>query len=282
MMNNPIVTIAIPFYKDSKYLSQAIMSVINQTYNSWELILIDDGGFDGSLEIARSFEQKDNRIKVFSDGKNYGLAKRLNQTISMAKGKYYARMDADDIMCIERLDKEVTFLEFHPDVDVVGSSAMLINDKNEIVGSGDMGEICSRFIHPTIMGKTEWFRRNLYAESLRRAQDTELWLRTSKISVFYNLQEPLMFYRELGVPSLRKYLKTQKTLRKIFADYKNYGKSIFWYVKNSMDSFVKSILFLLYAAIGKSDVFIKMRRRRTLPQELWLSFEDLQKAIETK
>ena len=83
MDNKNLVTIAIPFFNSEKYLSFAIQSVINQSYSEWEIILIDDGSTDNSLEIAKSFESKDARIKVFSDGKNKGLLARL-QVLQMA------------------------------------------------------------------------------------------------------------------------------------------------------------------------------------------------------
>ena len=275
----PVVTIAIPVYNAGPFLGYAIQSVLNQSYNDWELLLIDDGSTDSSLTIMNEFAKQDERIRVISDGVNKGLISRLNQSISLAHGKYYARMDADDIMWVTRLERQVAFLEANPDIDVVGASAMLINAKNEVVGSGNMEGVKSGFIHPTVMGKTKWFKQNPYSDWPLRAEDTELWLRTSKFSKFYNLQEPLLFYREFGVPSLDKYLKSQKTLRKIFANYKVYGKSFFWFAENSIESYVKSFLFSLFVAVGKSDSFIKMRRRKLLPRHLLLSSDDLLRAI---
>ena len=83
------VTIAIPFYNDGKYFAQAIQSVLNQTYQDYELILINDGSTDNSLKIAQEYASRDSRIIVISDGENCGLAVRLNQSIKIAKGEYY-------------------------------------------------------------------------------------------------------------------------------------------------------------------------------------------------
>ena len=100
-----LVTIGIPFYNASQFLEYAIKSVINQTYTNWELILVDDGSTDDSLSIARSFN--DQRIKILSDGVNKGLVSRLNEIILNSRGSYIARMDADDIMHFERIEKQI-------------------------------------------------------------------------------------------------------------------------------------------------------------------------------
>ena len=186
-MNNQLVTIAISFFNDGKYLADAILSIVNQSYKNWELLLIDDGSTDNSFEIAKRFESLDTRIRVIRDGENYGLAVRLNQSIQLANGEYYARMDADDIMVKSRIETQLKYLLEHPEVNVIGSSAMLINAQNEIVGSADMSMVTTGFMHPTIMAKTEWFRNNPYAEWCRRCQDEELWLRTKSYNNYRNL-----------------------------------------------------------------------------------------------
>ena len=150
---NTLVSIVIPVYNGEVYLRDAIQSVVNQTFQNWKWYLINDGSTDGSLVIMEKYALRDARIKVIDDGQNKGLVTRLNQSVEIAVGKYYARMDADDIMYITRIEEQVTFLESHPDVDVLGTSIMIIDNNNDIVGS-DMytGEVNS-FIHPTVMGK---------------------------------------------------------------------------------------------------------------------------------
>ena len=133
MCNDILVTIGIPFFKDKEYLSAAIQSVINQTYQNWELILMDDGSSDGSLEIAKSF--KDKRIRIVSDGKNKGLPSRLNEIVGLARGEFVARMDADDIMHPERIEKQVDYLIDHPEVNVLGTMAYVIDASNSIIGN---------------------------------------------------------------------------------------------------------------------------------------------------
>ena len=103
-----LVTIGLPFYNDRLTLELAIKSIFAQTYKNWELILVDDGSTDGSLNIAKKITDK--RVRIISDEKNKGLIFRLNQIASLAKGKYLARMDADDLMQPTRIEKQVEFL----------------------------------------------------------------------------------------------------------------------------------------------------------------------------
>lgn len=273
------VTIAIPIYNAESYLSFAIQSVVNQTYKNWELLLMEDGSTDSSVEIARQYAEKDERIRVVEDGVNRGLIYRLNESIKMANGKYYARMDADDIMTVDRIEKELLYLQEHPEVDVVGSSIMTIDNKSNIIGSGyNFGKVAS-FIHPTVMGKTEWFRANPYAEWALRAEDTELWLRTCSKSCFHAIGEPLLFYREFGVPTFKKYYLTQKTIVKIAGRYKEYGKSFFWFTKLATLSYAKIIINAIMVLIGNMNLLVAMRRRVRVPNELLLTDIDLNKAV---
>lgn len=278
-MNTPLVTIAIPIYNAEKYLDYAICSCINQTYTNWELLLMCDGSTDNSLQIAESYAAKDARITVVNDCVNKGLVYRLNQSVKMAKGKYYARMDADDIMGINRIEEQVIFLEGHSDIDLVGSSIMIIDDNNSIVGSGASFGSVSGFFHPTVMGHTEWFRNNPYSEWAVRAEDKELWCRTNHNSHFWSINKTLLFYREFGVPTLNKTLLTQKTLLKIFSRYKQYRKTLWWAFKNIALTIIKMSIYLFFSMIGKIDFVISKRRRRPVHCELAMTKEDLLLAI---
>lgn len=277
--NKVLVTIAIPFYNSEKYLASAIQSVINQTYKNWELLLIDDGGKDNSMSIARKFASRDARIRIISDGENKGLACRLNESISMAKGYIYARMDDDDIMAIDRIETQVSYLLAHPNVDVVGSSSMIIDDKSIVLSSANMKGVYDGFMHPTVCARTEWFRKNPYNVEFRRCQDKELWLRSVNTSQFYNIERPLLFYREIGIPTFKKYRLAQYTLLGMFANYKHYSKPFSWFITNSVNAYSKIFVYALFALVGKLDYLISHRKRKPLPKTLWLTKKDLEKAI---
>ena len=278
-ITRPLVTIAIPIYNAEKYVRDAIQSCINQTYQNWELLLMCDGSTDNSTVIAKEIANGDSRIKIIDDGQNRGLIARLNQSVEMCETKYYARMDADDIMCINRIEEQVKFMEEHAEVDVCGSSIMTIDNNNNIIGSSFNEGRVNSFIHPTVFGRTEWFRENPYANWALRAEDFELWIRTSGKSNFYALPQPLLFYREFGVPTFKKYYLTQKTIIKVATHYKEYRKSFFWFVKTTVFSYVKIFINVLFSLIGKMDLLVAMRRRKQLPNGVLLTDSDLQKAI---
>lgn len=273
------VTISIPIYNAELYLRDAIQSVINQTYKDWTLYLINDGSTDNSLSIMQEFAVADNRIIIIDDGYNRGLVARLNQSISFADSEYYARMDADDIMSLDRIEEQVRFLDNHPEVDVLGSSIMIIDNDNKIVGSGRESGQVKGFVHPTVMGRTQWFKNNLYSEWAVRAEDRELWYRTISYSNFWALEKPLLFYREFGVPTLKKTLQSQKTLLRIFVRYRQYNQNFGWFLKNTLITIAKMFIYMFFAMIGRIDFIVKRRNRIPIPQENCLSDLDLQNSI---
>lgn len=222
MRNHPCITVAIPIFNAEKYVEMAINSVLAQTYDNFELFLIDDGSSDGSLDLIRGLN--DPRIQVFSDGKNQGLTYRLNESVRLAKGEFYARMDADDLMLTTRLECQLEYLLNNPQCDVVGSEAYIIDGSNRLTGirggnpfsESGFASVLRRggFIHPSVMGRTAWFRAHPYDINADRCEDIELWLRTADQSHFGQLEEPLLFYREAGDQSA-KVEKTSAGYRKM-------------------------------------------------------------------
>ena len=263
------VSIGLPFYNDEKTLKYTIQSILLQSYTDWELILLDDGSTDGSLAIAKSI--KDNRIRVISDGENKGLAVRLNEIAKLAKGQFLARMDADDLMHPDRIEKQITFLSMHKSIDVVGTNAYSIDLNGNIIGKrfvqlikNDIYEVLKKglFIHPTIMGKTDWFRKNPYDESssVYRAEDYELWSRTILNNCFATIDEPLLFYREASSvqKSIKNYMDTFYSMlriqKKFFIEL-GYLKFIIL----QMSVVTRIILYWVLFKINYLDIIIKRR-----------------------
>jgi len=262
----PLITIGIPFYNAECFLADAIQSVINQSFQDWELLLIDDGSKDGSVEIAKKF-LLDDRIKLIVDCENKGLVFRLNQQISLAKGKYFARMDADDIMHPFRIEKQVCFLESNPCIDAVGSYAYSIDTKNNVSGmlitnpyprtlSDVFNHKC--FIHPSVMAKSEWYKNNLYNSKYIRMEDKELWARVIQQSNFANLTVPLLFYRDIGIPQLKKYLQSMKGDRALI---KNTFLRFFSVQKWQLlfKNYAKCFLYIVFTICRQQDFLIKRR-----------------------
>jgi glycosyltransferase involved in cell wall biosynthesis len=228
-----LVSVGLPFYNDRVYLKDAIKSVLHQSYGNWELLLVNDGSDDGSLEIARSF--KDSRIRLISHATNRGLACRLNEISILANGEYLFRMDADDIMHPRRIESQLEQLTNSAPNTVIGTAAIEIDEYGQltrIIRSRGMrrGGYSARsaFIHPTIAARTAWFRKNPYSEApiFRRTQDAELWIRSASSSEFILMEEPLLFYRRPGRMSFEKYQWQALALIAILATSPNAGGQI--------------------------------------------------------
>ncbi|MGI9069862.1 MAG: glycosyltransferase family 2 protein [Bryobacteraceae bacterium] len=221
-----LVTIGIPFFNGRATLRDAIRSVFAQTIEDWELILADDGSSDGSLDIAQSV--RDPRVRVISDGINRGVEYRHNQIAAAARGKYVAKLDDDDLMHPERLERQIQYLEVNPEADVVGSSVytVTLDDRLSGIRVVENSELTHEnvlakgvLIQPTVTGKAEWFQRNRYNPGFIRAEDHEIWCRTFAHSTFRCMREPLTFYREGSSRTIRKYILSGRSDRRIFAQY---------------------------------------------------------------
>jgi len=277
------IGIGIPFYNAEKYLDFAIRSVINQSFTDWVLYLVDDGSTDNSLRIAQKYIG-DKRIKVFSDAQNRGLVYRLNQITSLLDTRYLVRMDADDIMHPERLKVQLEFLEKNTKIDVVGSWAYSIDVDNRIHGllknsiiprslKEVIGHLC--FIHPSVMGKRSWFVNNPYSDLYPRLEDMELWCRTIDFSSFMNIPQPLLFYREVGMPYLSKYLKSMKGERFLISKKIHTADKIWLIFRN----YVKCVAYTLLSAFRIQDVLIKRRSFNIMEKEQKTATEVLLSAI---
>lgn len=201
-MSPPLVSVVMSFHNAAASLEAAIRSIQFQTYENWELILLDDGSRDGSGDIARRIE--DARIRLVGDAQCKGLSVRLNQGVRLAQGEFIARMDADDVAFPERFEKQVAFLLAHPETDLLATDTLMVDADGTAIGilaAGHSHEaICRRpwvgfsMPHPTWMGKTEWFRRYPYDEKALKAQDQTLLLRAYRSNRFAGLAEPLLAY----------------------------------------------------------------------------------------
>lgn len=198
-MTRTLIGIGLPFRNPGAFLIEAVQSVFCQTEKDWELLLIDDGSTDGSLECARAI--RDPRVRVLSDGKGKGLIARLNEWIDEAPGQYLARMDADDLMHPRRLELELAALQERR-ADVVGTGAFVVDDKRNLMGVRDLGEHFDDplnalkrgvFIHVSVLARRDWYRQHRYDGLYKRAEDRELFVRGLSDSRYLQVREPLMF-----------------------------------------------------------------------------------------
>lgn len=222
------ITIGVPFHNDGQYLLDCVRSIFAQTEQDWELLLVDDGSTDDSLQIARSID--DPRVRVLSDGHNRGLAARLNEIAELARGEFIARHDADDLMHPLRLADQVARLEDCRHAEAVGSPWISIDGNSEVVGRSQRGQIDLRpesvirrvpLAHGTILCRRTWMRRIPYNTELRRAQDRDFWIRAVAIgrSHVEMLDEPRYFYRILERVPLAKTLEGYRTDRQVLGKF---------------------------------------------------------------
>jgi glycosyltransferase involved in cell wall biosynthesis len=216
----PLLTVGMPIFNAGHHLRLAVLSIINQSFTDWELLICDDGSTDNALESIGDLN--DFRIRIINDGLNKGLAERLNETIDVGRGKYFARMDQDDVSYPERFARQLAKLQDNSDLDVVATSAITISDENEITGylpcPVSHESICAKpwqgfcFAHPTWMGKKAWFLKFKYAiPGPFFCEDQELLLRSYCKSKFAATSEILFAYRVRERRNLLRVLKTRWT-----------------------------------------------------------------------
>ena len=225
---SPLITVAMPIYNARRHLRAAVLSIVKQTLEDWELLIIDDGSTDGSLECIQDI--KDPRIRVIRDDLNKGLAARLNEAIDLARGQFFARMDQDDISYPERFARQIAILDNDSNLDLVGVRAIAISQEDQVVGifpyAINHSNICAKpwngfyLAHPTWMGRIEWFRRHRYATpGPYMSEDLELLLRSFSLSRFGVVPEVLFAYRLRDKFAFRKVVKTRWTVVKLQVKY---------------------------------------------------------------
>lgn len=201
MLNNPKIGVIMSVYNGERYLREAIEGILSQTFADFEFLIVNDGSTDSSLEIIQSYQ--DERIRVINNEINIGLTKSLNKAIREARGEYIARQDADDISLPNRFEEQIKYLEEHPDVALLGTSAYRIDEQGKVLGKiivlakpGRSLFKGNQFNHGSTMFKREAVGRlGGYNELLRYSQDYELWLRMAKYYEVSNLTQVLYKFR---------------------------------------------------------------------------------------
>jgi glycosyltransferase involved in cell wall biosynthesis len=227
----PLVSIAMPVFNSEATIIQAVQSIQSQTYENWELLVMDDGSSDGTISLLRSVQ--DSRIRIHT-GAHLGLSTQLNRAVQVSRGKYFARMDADDISYPERISRQIQFLRCQPQLDLIAAWMLIFRTGGKVIGQRvappTHEQLCSRawngipMAHPTWMGKIEWFRGNPYCADANRMEDRELLFRTYRRSRFGVVPEILLGYREDSL-----------SLRRLMVARKNTCKSLIRYSAESHD-----------------------------------------------
>ena len=198
----PSVSILMPVYNAEPYLSEAIQSMLNQTYADFELIILDDCSTDRSAEVVQTFS--DARIVYHRNEVNSGLANNLNTGLKLATGKYIARMDGDDISLPHRLQTQVDFLESHPDIDLCSCAMQMFGADNQLwIRDRDPEQVkitmmfYSAVLHASSVFRRDVFEKNnlYYKQETFPAEDYDLWARAAFFCRMVNLPDVMYLYR---------------------------------------------------------------------------------------
>ncbi len=265
--SNPLISVILPTYNGGSDLFLSVRSILMQTYDNFELLLIDDGSTDESLLLLGNI--KDERLKIFKNSRNMGLSYSLNLGISLSNGEFIARMDADDISYPNRFEKQLKFLLVNPEVDLLATKCVTFDGHtNELLGYLPFKESHEELAenmawshipmpHPSWMGRSQWFKNYLYKfPEVKRAEDQELLVRASFDSRYYALPDTLLAYR-YSAQSIGKKFVARKSLffakNNLFIEKKMYASC----VKNFFGTFIKLISDCLPAVRKIINLFKK-------------------------
>jgi glycosyltransferase involved in cell wall biosynthesis len=206
--HNPAISVILSVCNGAKYLPEAVESILNQSFEDFEFILIDDGSVDGTTELLQSYSKRDSRIRLIIQ-ENVGLTKSLNRGIKIARGEFIARMDGDDIAMPDRLEKQIERFYKEPSLVMLGSDVTLIDEIGRRYASRGHAEIHEEIrrrlltgdggalTHPSIMFRTAQARAiGGYDEKMPTCQDLDLYLKLSEVGIVGNLPDTLLMWRQ--------------------------------------------------------------------------------------
>jgi glycosyltransferase involved in cell wall biosynthesis len=276
----PMISVIVPVYNSEKYLNEAVGSILGQTLADFELIAVDDGSTDGSPAILESFRQNDARMIIERHSRNLGVTAALNSGLALARGKYIARMDADDISRPERLEKQAVFLDIHPEIDIIGSAVQMVDERGRNIGvlSAPLDDLAIRwtslfsasFFHPTIMLRhSVLLDHNIqYRASRDEAQDYDFFSQLLEYARGENFAEPLVFYR-IHSDSVSSFYSRNKLSRKSMLIFKNLQLH-FPDLKISHDQ----VLLVSGAMLGRLSRLSERAKAADIYLQVWQAFSE--------
>ena len=219
-MDRPLVSVLMPVYNAERYLRAAVDSVLAQSYPRFELVMVDDGSTDASWRIVQDYAERDARVKALRNERNLRVVKARNRAFTVAdpSSKYFAIMDSDDVCVPDRLEREVQFLEGHPDHGLVGGHTIIIDDQGVEVGirrypcaHEHIMQVITRYnpiAQPGVMIRRSALEQiGDYDERYPGCEDYDLWLRMAEHFKLANLDAPTLKYRISATQGKRTRLK---------------------------------------------------------------------------
>jgi glycosyltransferase involved in cell wall biosynthesis len=199
----PVITVILPCYNAAAFIEETLHSVLNQTFVDFECLVIDDASTDQTCALVERIAAQDARVKLFRKEQNTGYTESLNMGIGLARGRYIARMDADDICMPQRFEKQVAFMEANPGCVMCGSAYRLIHNNHTVQGPVTHSDIMlgllygNVFCHPSVMIRNEILRKNniRYDTRYEPSEDYSMWVHLSNFGTLANLPDVLLAYR---------------------------------------------------------------------------------------
>ena len=201
----PRVSVIMPVYNGARFIKDSILSILNQTYTDWELIIVNDGSTDKTADIIDKYARSEPRIRVFHLDKNQGVSAASNFAVEQSTGEYITRLDSDDIAFPERLQVQVDFMDNHPDIDLAGSYFKAFHPGGtefDVVIPTDSATLAkllptqNQLGHSTVMMRRAIFDKvGGYDTTFTLAEDYEFYLRVLEHGKIANIPQFLVFYR---------------------------------------------------------------------------------------
>jgi len=249
----PRISVIMPLYNAEKYVEQAINSILNQTYQDFELIIVDDKSTDKSYEICRRI--KDKRIRLFQNNCNFGISQTRNIALQHTNGEYIAIMDDDDIAPLYRLEKEIVFLDYHKDIIAVGGHCRFIDEKGN-----DLGKQWNIFTNPKYINAHIIFSNPIpnsagmirneilqkynirYQDGMYGTEDYRFWAECSMYGFLGNIDEVMLYWRKTNAGVTNRELHTDER-KKAVAETQKYllEKLGFCLKKNDIEILTKTL-----------------------------------------
>jgi glycosyltransferase involved in cell wall biosynthesis len=283
-VRTPRVTVGIPFFDEERYLADAVRSVLVQSVRDIEVLLVDDGSTDASLSVARAFD--DPRVKVHSDGKRRRLPARLNEIVRLARAPLVARMDADDVSHPERLALQLAAMGGESGCDAVGTWAALVDERAEpfavvegtpLPATQAAALERSVLVHPTMLARRSWLLANPYDESLTRAEDRDLWIRTAATSTIRVVPECRYVIRVTPGDArfVADYVAAQRENRRLYLRYGARSIGLARTAQLLFASHAKSLVTRAAVRAGFGGALVRRRGRAPTERECVLAREAL-------
>ena len=251
----PFVSIIMPAYNCEKYVADSINSVLEQTYKNYELIIIDDGSQDKTVEIIKYYSLKDSRIKIYLNENNQGVSYSRNRGISEAMGEWISFLDSDDLWKKTKLENQIMFA-LDKKVNFLFSGSSFINEKNQpYVGTLEvpLKVTYEQLLKQNIISCSSVLIKKLYLEKYKMERDDThedfgLWLRILKNETnAYGINEPLLIYR---ISSKSKSSNKIKSVKMTYKTYRYVGLN-----------FISSIYYLFFYAINGLSKYKNIKRK---------------------